>query len=326
MKRIGFLISEKENENRRAIVLDDLKKIEKENRKYLFFQRNYGLNIGFSDNDLIQYGFNVVDKNEILKCDIICEPKIGDSNDLKFLKDKIIFGWVHATQNKEITDICVKNKLTVYAWEKMFDGNKHVFYKNNQIAGQAAVLHAMICSGKSFKGCNAAVLGNGNTALGAIEILNSIGATVEVFNRKCEKNFIKEMYKYDIIVNCVLWDVMRKDHIIYKNDLLKLKKNSIIIDVSCDHNGAIESSKPTTIENPYYYVDGIFHYAVDHTPTLLYKDATISLSKEVINYINLFLEEKENIILEKAKIIECGKIIDKEILEYQNILQEEDIK
>lgn len=316
MKTIGFLISEKENEERRALVLEDLKKIK--NKKFLFFQKGYGKRIGFTDEDLIQEGCNVCNKEDILKCDVICEPKIGDSDELKLIKNKTIFGWIHATQNYDITQICIDNKLTVYAWEKMFEENRHVFYRNNQIAGQASVLHAMLNYGKQFDELKVAVLGNGNTSIGAVNILNKLGAKVEIYNRKTEENFKKEMQKYDIIVNCVLWDISRKDHIIYKRDLKKLKKGALIIDISCDRNGAIETSIPTAIDNPIYMVDGIMHYVVDHTPTLLYKDASESISNQISKYLDDLIEEKENMVLKNSLIIKNGKIIDEEIIKFQN--------
>ena len=233
------------------------------------------------------------------------------------MKGKTIFGWIHATQNYDITQRCIDNKLTVYAWEKMYDGNRHIFYKNNQIAGQASVLHAMLCYGKQFHGLNVAILGNGNTSIGASNILHKLGAKVEIFNRKIEKNFVKEMEKFDVIVNCVLWDVNRKDHIVCRSDLKRLKRNSLIIDVICDKNGAIESCIPTTVENPTYIEEGITHYAVDHTPTFLFKDATESISKEVVKFLDDMIEGKKNIILKEALIIENGTIIDDEINVFQ---------
>lgn len=316
MRKIGFIISEKENEKRRALVLDDIKNMK--NRKYLYFQEGYGRVLGFSDEDIIEAGANVSKKEKILSnCDVICEPKIGDSNDLKNIKNKIIFGWIHATQNYDITQICIDNKLTVYAWEKMFYKGKHVFYKNNQLAGETAILHAMLMYGRNFENLNAAVLGRGNTAMGAIKILNKLGANIQVYSRNEEQLFREELNKYNIIVNCVLWDTSRKDHIIMKEDLSRLKNDAIIIDISCDKNGAIESSVPTTIDEPIYYEKNVMHYVVDHTPTLFYKDASISLSKEISFYIDFLIEEKDNTVLDNALIIEDGKVIDKEIIEYQ---------
>lgn len=317
MKTIGFLISKKENEFRRAIVLDDIKKIK--NKKYVYFESGYGDILGFSDNDLIDLGFGILSNDDIFKCDIIVDPKIGDSEDITKIKNKIVFGWIHATQNYDITQHFIDNKLTGYAWEKMFDDKKrHVFNINNQIAGEAAILHAMIVYGKKIENMNVAVLGNGNTSKGAQNILNKFNNKVTVYTSNDEEKFKREFSDYDIIVNCILWDVTRKDHILYKEDLSKLKNGSLIIDVSCDHNGGIESSVPTTINNPIYEVNGIYHYVVDHTPSILYKNSSAAISHEVINYIDDLIEGKYNKVLDDAKIIENGKIIDKEIIRYQN--------
>lgn len=315
-KRVGFLISEKENEKRRAIVLEDIEKVD--NKEYLYFQKGYGKNLGFSDEDIIELGCKVVDKEEILQCDIICEPKIGDSEEINNINNKIIFGWVHATQNYDITQKCIDNQLTVYAWEKMYEKGRHIFYKNNEIAGKAAILHAMLQYGRQFNKSNVAVIGNGNTARGAINILEAVGAKIDIYSRSKEHEFRDNMEQYDIIVNCILWDVEREDHIIYKADLKKLKKNALIIDISCDKNGGIETSIPTTIQHPVYYVDGIMHYVVDHTPSLLYKEATKSISNEVVKYIDDLIEEKDNKVLKNALIIKKGVILDKEINKFQN--------
>jgi len=199
MRKIGFIISKKENENRRAIVFEDLKKIK--NLSELYFQENYFLNFGFSDNDV-----------------------------------------------------------------------------------------------------------------------REIGANVRVYKKDEEEEFKKDLEKYDVLVNAILWDTNRKDHIIYKEDLKRLKKDCIIVDISCDRNGGIQTCIPTTIENPTYFLDGILHYAVDHTPSFLYKDASKSISEEVVKYIDILVESQEenNLVLSNAIIIKNGNIIDEEINIFQN--------
>lgn len=316
MKKIGFLISEKENETRRAIVLEHINRVK--NKECLYFQEGYGKVIGFSDNDIITLGCKVVTKKEILDCDIICDPKIGDSELLKEIKGKTVFGWIHATQNYDITQTCIDNGLTVYAWEKMYDKERHIFSENNRIAGEAAILHAMITCGKTFFNMKAAVLGDGNTSKGAQKILKAFDVDTTVYSRKKEEEFKKHIQEYDIIVNCILWDVTRKDHIIYKKDLKKLKTDATIIDVSCDKNGGIETSIPTTVENPVYVVEGITHYVVDHTPTLLHKQATYSISEQITKFLDDLIENKNNKILADSLIIDKGKIVDSEIIEFQN--------
>lgn len=318
MKNIGFVSSKKENENRIAITFDDVLKIKNKNK--LFFEKNYFVKFGINDDELLKIGCNVVDRNDVLKCNIICDPKIGDAEYLDCLNNQILFGWIHATQNEEITQKIINGQNTAFAWEKMFDEKKHIFWRNNQIAGEAAVLDALLKYGKLPTNLSVSILGNGNTSTGAQRIFNALKAKISVYGRSLEEKFKKEFINSDIIVNAVLWDTNRKDHVIYKDDLKKMKRDALIIDISCDHNGAIETCHPTTIDNPTYYIDGIMHYAVDHTPTLLYKDASASISHEVLNYIDLFIEEKEETskILSNALIIENGKILDQEIINYQN--------
>ena len=316
MKTIGFPISRKENEKRRALLPCDIVKISRPEKIYI--ETGYGKVLGVDDEEYIKTGCNVTNRATVLSQDIICDPKIGDAEYLRYLKPKqIIFGWVHATQNKDITDMIVDNGLTAYAWEKMFDCGRHVFWFNNELAGEAAVIHAFQCYGMLPFGLKVAVIGNGNTARGALRALNSLGASVIQYNRKQESLLRKEIGNYDAIVNCVLWDVSRKDHIINKDDLSRMKKHSMIIDVSCDKNGAIETSIPTTIDNPTYIVNGVTHYAVDHTPSIFFKTFSVNNSKIISGYIEKLINCEDDTVLEKCKIIDNGTIVDQEIIEYQ---------
>ena len=317
MKTIGFPISHKENEQRRTIIPKDL------NDKYycnnIFIEEGYGENLGITDDEYKEKGCHVCSRDKVLSQDIICDPKIGDAEYLTDLNEgQIIFGWVHATQNRDITDKLIDRKLTAYAWESMFEKGRHVFWRNNELAGEAAIIHAFQCYGKLPYETKVAVLGNGNTARGAMKILNMMGADVIQYNRKTENLFREEAYKYDVLVNCILWDTSRKDHIIYRKDLKDMKKGAMIIDVSCDKNGGIESSIPTAIEDPIYYVDGVCHYVVDHTPTIFYQTFSYDNSEVIVPYIKELMDDKCGKVLNDCLIIKNGNIIDEEIIRFQN--------
>lgn len=317
MKTVGFPISHKENENRRAIVPEDISKIIcPEN---LYIETGFGEVLGIADDEYTQMGCNICSHEEVLRQDIICDPKIGDADYLEDLGNgQTIFGWVHATQNRDITDKVINGRLTAYAWEKMFEKNRHVFWFNNELAGEAAVMHAFQCYGRLPYGLCVAVLGNGNTARGAVRVLNMLGANVMQYNRRQEELFKQEVGDYDVIVNCILWDVSRKDHILYADDLKRMKKGALIIDVSCDRNGGIETCIPTTIENPTYMVDGIMHYAVDHTPSLFYKTFSFNNSKVICKYINELMSGEVGKVLKDSLVIEKGVVVDQEINRFQN--------
>lgn len=316
-KKIGFLISEKENEMRRAILPSDIKKVR--NKNYLYFEKGYGQILGINDTDYIQAGGNICSRSDIMKLDIICDPKIGDANYISELEDnKTLFGWIHAVQNKDLTDLLIDKKMTVIAWEDMYFLGRHVFWKNNEIAGEAAVLHAYQSIGKLPYYDKVAIIGRGNTARGAYRILSKLGAEIDQYDRKTEYLLRKNLNQYDTIVNCVLWDLEREDHIIYRSDLKYFKKGAMIIDVSCDKNGAVETSVPTTIEKPVYHIDNVIHYVVDHTPSIFYRTFTECTSPVVSQYLDYLIAGKSNDVLVNACIIKNGTIVDEKIIQHQN--------
>lgn len=319
MKTVGLMISTKENEKRRAMLPKHIASIH--NKHQLFFESGYGESFGHADEEYVEAGANVVSADEALSKDVICDPKIGDASYLAGLqRGQTIFGWIHAVQNRSITDRIIEKGITAIAWEDMFEENRHVFWRSNELAGEAAIMHAFTLYGKLVYECKVALIGRGNVARGAYRILSCMGASINVYERRTERLLQGELGRYDVIVNGLLWDVYRKDHIIYQSDLAKLRKPAMIVDISCDRAGAIETSRPTTIEDPVYSVDGVLHYAVDHTPALIGYSVTDCLGDELIKYLDIIIEGRadESEILRKATCIRNGEIIDQRINDFQH--------
>ena len=317
MKTIGFLISHKNNERRRAILPEHLKLIK--NVDKLYFEKGYGECLGIEDDEYIKLGANIQEREEIFSHDIICDVKLGDADYWeKIGKNKILFGWAHAVQNIEFTNKAISKQASVIAWEEMFEDGRYTFYKNRELAGEAGVLQAILYNGLMPYDAKIAILGKGQTTKGAMRVLTGLGANVDVYGRNLEKLFIKKMGEYDILINCIMWDTSRNDRIIYKDDLKRLKKGAMIIDISCDPNLEIETSHPTTIDNPVYSVDGIMHYAVDNTPSIFYKTTTKTISNAIYKYLDLLIEDIDNNAIKNAIVIKDGEIIDNRIKEFRN--------
>lgn len=318
MKTIGFPISLKENEKRRALLPEDVDMLDENIRHLIYVESGYGDVMDISDEAYLNKGINVVSRDRVLDCDIICDPKIGDAEYLSELKSgQTIFGWVHAVQNRDITDKILDAGLTAVCWEDMYCKGRHTFWRNNEIAGEAAIMHACCIHGVFPYETRVALLGNGNVARGAYRILTSLGAEVVQYSRRTEHLFRDEIGNYDVIVNGILWDVHRKDHIIYQDDLKRMRRGAMIIDISCDRNGGVETSVPTTIENPTYIVDGILHYVVDHTPSLFFRTISRSLSKIVSERIERLINEDYDDELNNAIAVKNGMIVDPRINEFQ---------
>lgn len=316
MKTVGFPIPLKENEKRRAIIPHDLDKVSSISN--LYFETGYGDVLGYSDDSYRAKGANICSRDEALRKDIICDPKVGDSEYLNNLKEnQIIFGWIHAVQNRAVTDILVKNKVTAIAWEDMEENGRHTFWRNNEIAGEAAIMHAYLLHGLFPYNTKVALIGRGNIARGALKILTVLGADVKVYERKTENLLRREIQEFDVVVNGVLWDTNRDDHILFEEDIKRMKNGSLIVDISCDRNGGIATSIPTSIENPIYTVEGVTHYVVDHTPALFFKTVSETLSASISRFLDALIKDEKNETLESATIISSGIVKDEKIKKFQ---------
>ncbi|MBT2581183.1 N(5)-(carboxyethyl)ornithine synthase [Planococcus sp. ISL-109] len=316
MKTIGFVISRKNNEKRRAILPLDLAQVEHPER--LYFEQGYGDVLGLTDEDYSDMGATIATRDTVLACDAIVDVKLGYADYFDQLEDgKLLIGWAHAVQDVKFTDGAIAGKHTVVAWEELFEGGRYIFYRNREVAGEAAVLQAYQYCGKMPYETRVAILGNGHTGKGAMRILHGLGADVDVYGRKSEALFREKMFDYDVLVNCIMWDTTRTDRIIYREDLKRLKKGAMIIDVSCDPELAIETTLPTTIDNPVYTVDGVVHYAVDNTPAMFPHTITKVLSTGFAPMLDELLAGKRSEMVQGAIVIEDGIIKDQRITAFR---------
>ncbi len=318
MNTIGFVKSSKSGEKRIAILPKNLDMIH--NTEYLRFEKGYGEELGFSDSEYEAKGVKIVSKQEALNCDVITDVKLGDADYLDLIgNNRVLFGWAHAVQNLDFTTVALEKKHTVIAWEEIFEDGRYAFYRNREIAGEAAVLHAFRYSKKMPYDAKVAIIGNGQTAKGALRILHGLGANVDVYNRKLEHLFKKNLFNYDVIINCVMWDTSRDDKLIYRNDIKKMKDGTLIIDISCDPYLEIETSHPTTIDNPVYVVDGVIHYCVDNTPAMYPITVSKEISKVLCKYIDYLITGSidECMPLKDAIVLNKGAIVDKRIADFR---------
>lgn len=316
MKTTGFVISHKNNERRRALLPEDLKKIRHVDQ--LYFEEGYGNSLGYEDTEYAACGAHIVSRKEALDCDVLVDVKLGDADYLSELKSpKILVGWAHTVQNIDFTSAVLEANHTIIAWEEIYENGRYIFYRNREIAGEAAILHGFRYSGRMPYDSKVAIIGNGQTGKGAFRILAGLGAEVDIYARKDEARFRANIANYDVLVNCVMWDTHRTDRLIYREDLKRLKPGTLIIDVSCDPNLEIETSHPTTIDNPVYEVDGIIHYAVDNTPAMYPITVTKNLSNGFTPYVDALVEGTYPDNLKAAMVIEKGHILDKNIYDFR---------
>ena len=319
MRTLGFLISHKEGEKRRALLPRDLMNVKKVHQ--ICIEKGYGEALRIPDFDYENFGAKILERDEIYKCDCLVDVKLGDCDFLDEIDEgKLLIGWAHALQKTDFTSKCLEAKHSILAWENIYQDGRYIFYRNRELAGEAGVMQAFLYNGRMPYECKVAILGNGQTAKGAMRILHGLGATVDVYGRKLEALFKEKMFEYDVIVNCNMWDTSRHDHIIYKEDLKKFRPGTMIIDISCDPGMEIETARATSIDDPVYEVDGVIHYEVDNTPAMFPYTVSQILSRNFSTYLDGIINGKMAPELEKAIVIDKGVILDEDIIAYRKRL------
>lgn len=314
---MAFLRSEKPYEKRIAILPEDMSGLQ--HLDHLYFETGYGKDFQIEDEEYRQLGCHVVSKDEALTKDILCDTKIGEASYLNTIDDrKILVGWIHAGADRKLTDTLIAKKHRCYAWEDLYEHERHLFWENNQIAGAGGVMNAFQSTGYFPYGKIAGVIGRGDSAAGAFSMLTNLGAQVRQYSRKQQALFIKELPLLDVIVMAVRWDTQRDDYLISSLSRQNMKKDAIIVDISDDIDGAIEQSKSTSIKNPIYYLDDIMVYSVCNVPSIYFKSASKGLSKVMATLIDHYVEQSDNEVIRQSMIIEEGVILDSRIIAQQD--------
>ena len=177
--------SRKENEFRLPIHPRHFDRIDADLRSRIVLERGYGDRFGVTDEYLAGQVAGIRTREEIIATsDVVVLPKPTLEDVASLRHGQVLWGWPHAVQDTELTQICIDKRLTLMAWEAMNHWTPsggfvvHVFHMNNELAGYSSVLHALTlvgATGHYGRPLSAVVIGFGNVARGAITALNSFG-------------------------------------------------------------------------------------------------------------------------------------------------------
>lgn len=347
--RIGvFKTSLKENEKRVPIYPGHIADLPSWMLNQLVFETGYGEDYGYSDDQLAEIGCKLTKRDYLFtSCDLLILPKPVVEDLQKMKVGQTLCGWTHAVQQRDITDLAIEKKLTLIAWEEMNhvdkSGKLHIFYKNNELAGYAGILHYLQLVGMDGHYGDrkkVVILGYGSVSRGAIYALQGRGFNnITVYTKRPthlvgDKNpdvwykhinddeIYEDLQTADIIFNGVLQDVNNPlTFIADEYGLSKIKNNAIIIDISCDKGMGFYFAEPTTFENPIIELErGIKYYSVDHTPTYLWNAASREISKSLLPYLEYIMNKDlwaTNDTIKNAIDIKDGQIINQNITKFQ---------
>ena len=355
--------SKKDDERRVPIHPEHLSRLSKELRSQLIFETGYGERFGISDSELAKLVGGLASRDELLErmdAVIVAKPVVADFEQLR--EGGVLWGYPHCTQQQEVTQLAIDRKQTLIAFEDMFvwgpkgQVGRHTFYKNNEMAGYCAVIHAL-----QLKGIDGhygdqrkvVIFSFGAVSRGAIYALKAHGyrditiciqrpdyevreevldchyvtlrtggkneaRMVVVEHDGTHRSLTQLISEAGIIINGAFQDTRNPTDFVLEEEKDCLKPGCLIIDVSCDEGMGFYFAKPTSFKEPMLHIEKVDYYAVDHTPSYLWDSASRSISAALIIHLPTIVAGPEGWL--KNETIRRAINIDKGVIQKSDIL------
>jgi alanine dehydrogenase len=115
-------------------------------------------------------------------------------------------------------------------------------------------------------------------------------------------NIERAVREADVLIGAVLLKGEKTPHLVSESLVKQMKPGSVIVDISIDQGGCVETSRPTTLLDPTYVMHGIVHYCVPNTPASVPRTATVGWT----NVLLPFLREATELGMEKVLRADIG--------------------
>ncbi len=320
--RIGVPKEIKPQENRIGLTPDSVKTLVSEGHEVLV-ENNGGFEAGFDNDQYKNAGARIIEKAADIfnDAEIIVKVKEPQKVEVEMIKEnQIVYTYLHLAAAKELTEGLVKSKSINIAYETITDDNGRLplLAPMSAVAGRMSVQAGAHCLEKNQKGrgvllggapggepANVLILGGGVVGENAATIATGMKAKVHVVDKsearlkqlvemfgdkiipeQSDKIDLKKLVaEADLIVGGVLIPGAEAPKLVTKDMLKLMKRGSVIVDVAIDQGGCVETSKPTTFNDPTFIVDNVVHYCVANMPGGVPRTSTIALNKATLPYL-----------------------------------------
>lgn len=286
-------------------------------------EKDAGNGIGISDKDYITAGARIENDTQQIfaQAELIVKVKEPQPCEIELLQpNQLIFTYLHLAASAELTQQLIDRKVSAIAYETVQDddGSLPLLQPMSLIAGRMATQiganllqkehggRGVLLSGApGVERGNIVILGAGTVGENALKIAVGMGANVTIFNRSSQRldqldrqygNQIQTLLATpelisaavrdaDLLIGAVLVKGARAPQLVTASQVSSMKPGSVIVDVSIDQGGCIETIHATNHEQPSYLHAGIVHYAVTNIPAAVARTSTLALTSRTLPYI-----------------------------------------
>ena len=283
-------------------------------------ERSAGVGAGFLDAEYQEAGAILVSAEEAWATDLVVKVKEPLPSEYPFLGKQILFTFLHlAGVDPALTLALLDKGTTALAYETLVDadGRLPLLAPMSAIAGNMATLMgayylANFNGGKGIqlgrvldqRHGKVVVIGDGVVGQHAAQVACGMGAEVwlagidwshlqsvqkrlpevSVFLSNRER-IVEQLREADLVVGAVLCPGAHAPQVVDLAMVKSMQPGSVIVDVSIDQGGCIETSRPTTHADPVFVEHGVVHYCVTNMPGAYPRTSTLALADKTLPYI-----------------------------------------
>jgi alanine dehydrogenase len=356
--KIGIPKEIKTNENRISVVPAGAESLVSAGHTVIV-ETGAGLGSGFSDVLYLTAGAQIAKDADSVwaAADMIVKVKEPIAPEWKRIKPgQIIFTYFHFAASEQLTRTLMASGAVCIAYETVELPSRELplLTPMSEVAGRMAVQEGAKYLEKLYGGrgillsgvpgvtpAKVVILGGGVVGVNAAKMAAGLGATVVILDLSLERlrylsdvmpanvqlifsdrhSLLKQIANADLVIGAVLVHGAVAPKLIRREDLKTMHAGAVIVDVSIDQGGCVETMHPTTHENPTFIVDGIVHYGVANMPGGVPLTSTLALTNATLPYVLKLANKgylqalKESLALLKGLNIIDGKLTHKKVAE-----------
>jgi alanine dehydrogenase len=294
-----------------------------QNGHTVYIEHEAGLGAGFSDAEYEKVGARLVYSGEEAygRADLLLKVARPLKEELDWIRpESIIAGLLHlASAQQDKIDVLIEKKVTSIAYEQIRaeDGSLPVLQPFSQIGGAmtAQIAARLLQNNEGGKGilmggmpgvppAEIVIIGAGVVGTSATQMFLGMGAHVTIIDQKfsalqkiwdrfpnivtmlsTKRNIERAVAYADVVVGAILTSGQRAPVLVTRDMVRSMKPRSVIMDISIDEGGCVETSRPTSHERPVYTEEGVLHYCVPNIPGAVARTATHAFVNCAMPYI-----------------------------------------
>jgi len=318
---IGVPKEIKDKENRVSITPHGVREYVSRGHRVLV-QAGAGDGSGFSDEQYRAAGATVIDSVEDVwtQADLVVKVKEPIPAEYPFLRPGLIlYTYLHLAANEELTRVLMERQVTAVAYEtvQLPDGTLPLLAPMSEVAGRLSVQVGAYYLMKPNGGrgvllggvtgvppANVLVIGGGTVGTNAAQMALGLGAHVTLLDINAERlryldhvlhgrfqtlvsnqqHIADAVVDADLVIGGVLIPGARAPKLVTREMVASMRPGSVVVDVSIDQGGCIETARPTTHSDPVYVEHGVLHYCVTNMPGAVPRTSTFALSNATLPY------------------------------------------